>query len=147
MAPAFRDGDALTVKSVNPAGLLAGQLVVIQEPGNPGHTAIRTVESADEGGSGFVFTTGPGPGGQQAVVGVSYVEVLGVPGTRFPYLGALLRSIRSADGYIFCVAIPGACALALIFMLVLSDKVEKAHGRTGVPVTGRAAGAHTRFFL
>lgn len=147
MAPVINEGDAVTVKSVAPESIRAGQLIVIQEPGHPGHSYVRRVVGIEGDDLGLIFTTRASGNPEVGPVEVSYVEVLGVVGTHLPHLGSLLRTINSPDGYIICVAIPGACALVLIFMLALSDKVEKAHRRMGVPISHRPAGAHSRLFL
>lgn len=147
MAPQIRDGDAVTIKSVAPEQIRVGQVVVFQDPSQTGRLLINRVVGVEGEGYGMLFTTRGDRNPETAWAQVSSSEVVGVMGSRLPYLGTVLRSLQSPDGFIICVAIPGACALALIFMLALSDKVEKAHHHTGVSISSRAAGAHSRTFF
>lgn len=138
MAPRIRNGDAVTVKSVAPEQVRVGQVVVFQDPGQAGHIVAHRVIGIEDEGYGLLFATRGDRNPDVDGAKVSSSEVLGLPGSRIPYLGTMLRSLQSPDGFTVCVAIPGACALALVFMLALSDKVEKAHQHMGVAITRRA---------
>ena len=125
MWPQIREGDAIILKEVEPRNLKPGDVVVFTDPGIRDQLVIHRVVEVDTGKYNTILTT---KGDSNPVGDVSKVtagQVVGGVALNIPRFGSFLDFMSRPRGYIACIAIPGAVALSLVFLLGIGETAEK----------------------
>jgi signal peptidase I len=125
MSPQIKEGDAIILKEVKPGNLKPGDVVVFRDPGIRDQLVIHRVVEVNKGKYSTVLTT---KGDNNPVGDVSKVttgQVVGGVALNIPRFGSFLDFMSEPRGYIACIAIPGAVALALVFLLGVGETAEK----------------------
>jgi signal peptidase len=125
MAPQISKGDAVMIKDIEPNNVKVGQVIVFRDPEQKDEMIIHRVVAVEPSGQAILFTTKGDNNPVDDDWRVSTGEIVGAVGLHVPRFGSFVAFISTSRGYFSCVAIPGAVALALVFLLGIGETAEK----------------------
>ncbi len=121
MAPQIKGGDAVLIRDVDTDDVRVGKVIIFHDPEDPERLVIHRVVDVDSSGGTVRYTTRGDNNPVSDPWRVSPGAVVGGVALNLPGLGSLLEFLGQPKGYIACVAIPGAVALSLVFLLALAE--------------------------
>ena len=125
MSPQIRKGDAVMIKDIEPDNVKVGQVIIFRDPEQKDEMIIHRVVAVNPSGQAVLFTTKGDNNPVNDDFRISTGEVVGAVGLDVPRFGSFIALVSTSRGYFSCVAIPGAVALALVFLLGIGETAEK----------------------
>jgi len=122
MSPTFEAGSVVIVQPVDPADIKVGDIITFGEEGSV-YTTHRVTQVHDSG-SNLSFTTRGDANEVEDPGVVAADEVRGRVVAAVPYLGYLLDFVRSKNGLLFLIIIPGLVIIVLEVIKIFRISAE-----------------------
>lgn len=130
MSPGIQNGDAITIKKINPTNVGVGQVVAYSEK-TGGSEAISVERVVDvrqyESVTLFYMNGDTDPAVEPAEV--SAAAVIGSPSFNVPKLGYILDVILTPAYFVTCILILGAAALIMMHLCAKIDSKSVVNSR------------------
>ncbi len=122
MSPTFEAGSVVIVQPVDPADIKVGDIITFGEEGSV-YTTHRVTQVHDSG-SNLSFTTRGDANEVEDPGVVAADEVRGRVVAAVPYLGYMLDFVRSKNGLLFLIIIPGLVIIVLEVIKIFRISAE-----------------------